>query len=96
MNKTHLVDTLTSETGVSKSQASRAIDCIVLSITAALRRREHVVLSGFGSFSVYQRKARNGRNPQTGAIIKIKSRQAARFSAGSDLNKAINRAKSEK
>ncbi|OLB87228.1 MAG: hypothetical protein AUI17_03140 [Acidobacteriales bacterium 13_2_20CM_2_55_5] len=55
------------------------------------RKGDRVALIGFGTFSVSQRKARNGRNPQTGATIKIAARKVAKFSAGADLKKAVNR-----
>jgi DNA-binding protein HU-beta len=61
------------------------------SMSLALKGGDNITLSGFGTFSVYHRKARNGRNPQTGELIKIKTRRVAKFSAGIDLKKALAR-----
>ena len=93
MNKADLVDRIASGTGISKAQAANAIDTAVQSITGALKRGDRVALIGFGTFSVAQRKARNGRNPQTGATIKIAARRVAKFTPGAELRKAVNRAK---
>ena len=71
MNKADLVDRIAGACEISKTQATTAIDTAVDSITAALKKGDRVALIGFGTFSVSQRKARNGRNPQTGATIKI-------------------------
>ena len=93
MNKADLVDRIASSCSISKTQAAGAIDTAVDSITSALKKGERVALIGFGTFSVSQRKARNGRNPQTGATIKIAARRVAKFSAGTELKKAVNRTK---
>ncbi len=93
MNKADLVDRIASGSGISKAQAANAIDTAVQSITGALKRGDRVALIGFGTFSVAQRKARNGRNPQTGATIKIAARRVAKFTPGAELRKAVNRAK---
>ena len=66
MNKADLVDKIAGACEISKAQAATAIDTTVSSITGALRKGDRVALIGFGTFSVSQRKARNGRNPQTG------------------------------
>jgi DNA-binding protein HU-beta len=93
MNKADLIDRIAAGSKISKAQASTAIDTAVDSITAALRKGDRVALIGFGTFSVSQRKARNGRNPQTGATIKIAARKVAKFSSGAELKKAVNRSK---
>ncbi|HXW90338.1 MAG TPA: HU family DNA-binding protein [Terriglobales bacterium] len=93
MNKADLVDRIAAGSGISKAQAANAIDTAVQSITGALKRGDRVALIGFGTFSVAQRKARNGRNPQTGATIKIAARRVAKFTPGAELRKAVNRAK---
>ena len=93
MNKADLIDRIASGSGISKAQAATAIDTTVDSITAALKKGDRVALIGFGTFSVSQRKARNGRNPQTGATIKIAARKVAKFSSGAELKKAVNRGK---
>ncbi len=91
MNKGHLVDKIAGTCKCSKTQAATAIDTMVDSITGALKKGERVTLVGFGTFSVSQRKARNGRNPQTGSLIKIAARKVAKFTSGVDLKKAVNR-----
>ena len=93
MNKADLIDRIASGSGISKAQAATAIDTTVDSITSALKKGDRVALIGFGTFSVSQRKARNGRNPQTGATIKIAARKVAKFSAGAELKKAVHRSK---
>jgi DNA-binding protein HU-beta len=85
MNKADLIDKIAAGAGVSNT----AVD----SITAALKKGDRVALIGFGTFSVSSRKARNGRNPQTGATIKIAARKVAKFTAGAELKKAVNKGK---
>lgn len=91
MNKADLVDKIAAGCDMTKTQAAAAVDLTVSSITGALRKGERVALIGFGTFATAQRKARNGRNPQTGATIKIPARKVARFTPGADLKKAINK-----
>jgi len=91
MNKADLVDKIAGACEISKAQANTAIDTAMDSVTAALRKGDRVALIGFGTFSVSQRKARNGRNPQTGATIKIAARKVAKFTPGAELKKAVNR-----
>src|SRR5262249_37509739 len=91
MNKADLVDKIAAGAGISKAAAGLAIDTAVDSVTSALRKGDRVALIGFGTFSVSQRKARNGRNPQTGATIKIAARKVAKFTPGAELKKAVNR-----
>src|SRR5216684_2577394 len=93
MNKADLVVKIAGACEISKAQANTAIDTAMDSVTAALRKGDRVALIGFGTFSVSQRKARNGRNPQTGATIKIAARKVAKFSSGAELKKAVNRGK---
>jgi DNA-binding protein HU-beta len=93
MNKADLIDKIAAGASISKSQAATAIDTSVESITTALRKGDRVALIGFGTFSISQRKARNGRNPQTGATIKIAARKVAKFTPGAELKKAVNRGK---
>ncbi len=91
MNKADLIDRVAAGTKISKAQAATAIDTLVDSVTGALRKGDRVALIGFGTFSVSQRKARNGRNPQTGTVIKIAARKVAKFTPGAELKKAVNR-----
>jgi|ERR1700716_179523 DNA-binding protein HU-beta len=93
MNKADLVDRIAGACSISKAQATTAIDTAVDSVTAALKKGDRVALIGFGTFSVSQRKARNGRNPQTGATIKIAARRVAKFTPGNELKKAVNKGK---
>jgi DNA-binding protein HU-beta len=93
MNKADLIDRIAAGCGISKTQAAGAIDTTVDSITGALKKGDRVALIGFGTFSISQRRARNGRNPQTGATIKIAARRVAKFTAGAELKKAVNRGK---
>jgi DNA-binding protein HU-beta len=91
MNKGHLVEKIAGEANVSKALAASMVESVISGISVALKKGERVTLSGFGTFSVYQRKARNGRNPQTGSLIKIASRRVAKFTPGVDLKKAVNK-----
>lgn len=91
MNKGDLIDKIAAETGISKTAAAGAIDTFVGAVTTALRKGDRVTLVGFGTFSVSQRKARNGRNPQTGSVIKIAARRVARFAPGVELKKHVNK-----
>jgi DNA-binding protein HU-beta len=91
MNKADLVDKIAGACEISKAQATTAIDTAVSSITASLKKGDRVALIGFGTFSVSQRKARNGRNPQTGATIKIAARRVAKFTPGAELKKSVNK-----
>ncbi len=93
MNKTDLVDRIAAAADISKTQAGVAIDSLVEGITSALKKNERVTLVGFGTFVVSQRRARNGRNPQTGATIKIAARKVAKFTPGIELKKAVNKSK---
>lgn len=91
MNKGHLVEKIAADANISKALASDMVESVISGISGALKKGERVTLSGFGTFSVYQRKARNGRNPQTGSLIKIASRRVAKFTPGVDLKKAVNK-----
>ena len=79
-----------AETGMTKKEAAAAVDAVIDAITGALAEGEKVSLIGFGSFSVKKRKARTGRNPQTGAAIKIKAKNVPVFSASKALKDAVN------
>jgi len=91
MNKGDLVDKIAAATGISKTRANGAVDTMIDCFIAALRKGDRVTLVGFGTFSVTQRKARNGRNPQTGDVIKIGARRVAKFTPGIELKKSVNR-----
>jgi len=85
MNKADLIDKLSGDAGITKGQASAALDSFVEAVTKTLKGGGKVTLVGFGTFSRSKRKARKGRNPQTGAEINIKARNVAKFKAGKEL-----------
>jgi len=90
MNKTELVDAMADAADISKAAAGRGLDGMVDAITAALAKGDQVSIIGFGSFSVRERAARTGRNPQTGKTIQIKASKNAAFKAGKALKDAVN------
>jgi DNA-binding protein HU-beta len=90
MNKSDLIEAMAANAGVSKAAAGKALDAMMKSITGELMTGGRVSLVGFGSFSVSSRAARDGRNPQTGATIKIPARKVIKFKAGSELKEAVN------
>lgn len=89
MNKTELVDAVASSADISKAAAGRAVDAVVDSVTDALKKGDKVTLIGFGTFEVRQRAARTGRNPRTGAEIKIAASNIPAFKAGKKLKDAV-------
>lgn len=89
MNKAELVESICKDTNLTKADAGRALDSAIDNITRALKKKDSVTLVGFGTFKVAHRKARVGRNPQTGAEIKIPARKVPRFTPGTDLKKAV-------
>jgi DNA-binding protein HU-beta len=91
VNKSDLVDAIAKSAEISKAAAARALDATVDSITKALKKGDSVSLVGFGTFKVGKRAARNGRNPRTGATIKIKAAKVPKFSAGKGLKDAVNK-----
>ena len=91
MNKAELVDAMAAESKLTKADSQRAIEAIVNATTKALKKGDRVALVGFGSFSVAKRAARTGRNPQTGKAIKIAAKKVAKFKAGAELKKAVNK-----
>lgn len=90
MNKSELIDAIAAQTGLTKTDAGKALDGVTDAITAALAKGDDVTLVGFGSFSVGSREARTGRNPQTGETIQIAASKVAKFSAGAKLKAAVN------
>ena len=85
MNKQELIDAVAKETELTKANAERSINAVFSSITTSLKKGKEVQLIGFGTFAVRKRKARVGRNPQTGESIQIKARKAVVFKAGKSL-----------
>lgn len=90
MNKTELIDAVADAAGLSKADATRALDAVLGCITDALKKDDQVSLVGFGSFLVRKRAARTGRNPQTGAEIKIAAANVPAFKPGKALKDAVN------
>ncbi len=90
MNKADLIDAVAKVTKTKKS-ACAAVECVINTITKALKKKEEVTLIGFGTFGARKRKARNGRNPQTGAKIKIKAKTVPVFKPGKALKDAVGR-----
>ncbi len=93
MNKAELIDAMAAESGLSKADAKRALDGFINATTKALKSKDRVALVGFGSFSVSERAARKGRNPQTGKEIKIAAKKVVRFKAGAELAEKVKKAK---
>jgi DNA-binding protein HU-beta len=89
MTKAELVAKMAKDAKLSKAAAGRALNGAIEAITKALKKGDSVTLVGFGTFSVSKRKARKGRNPQTGKEIKIAARKVAKFKAGSELKKTV-------
>lgn len=89
MNKSELIDAIAASADLSKAGAGRALDAMVDSITDSLKEGDQVTLIGFGTFSVKDRAARTGRNPQTGAEIKIAASKVPGFKAGKALKDAV-------
>jgi len=90
MNRQQLIARIVKQTGVSKSLASKMVATTLAAISKALKKGDAVTLVGFGTFKTTVRKARKGRNPQTGGTIRIPRRKAVRFSAGKSLKTSIN------
>lgn len=89
MNKTQLIDAVALESGLTKVDARKAVDAFVKTTGEQLKQGEKLALVGFGTFSVIERPARTGRNPQTGEKLEIGKRRIIKFKAGSELNDEI-------
>jgi DNA-binding protein HU-beta len=89
MNKSELIDAMAEAADISKSAAGRALDALTDSIAVTLKHGESVSIIGFGTFSVKERSARTGRNPQTGESIDIAASKTPSFKAGKALKDAI-------
>ena len=90
MTKAELVEAMANDAGISKVAAGAALDSFMANVTKALKKKDgKVTLVGFGTFAKVRRKARKGRNPQTGEAIKIKARNAVTFKAGKKLKDAV-------
>ena len=91
MKKVKLVEAVANATGLTKVDATKAIDATFATITEALVKGDKVPLVGFGTFATSERSAREGRNPRTGETVKIAARTAVTFKAGSALKDAVNK-----
>ena len=89
MTKADLVEKMAEDAEISKAAAGKALDSLIDAVVKTVKKGNKVALVGFGSFSVSKRKARTGRNPQTGATIKIAARKVPKFSAGKAFKEAV-------
>ena len=89
MTKAELIAQVAGEAQVRKVDAEKAINSLIRIVSAALKSQGRLALAGFGTFMVTERKAREGRNPQTGKAIKIAARKVAKFKAGKELSTAV-------
>ena len=90
MTKAELIDQMANDAGISKVAAATALNSMIDGITKALKKKDgKVTLVGFGTFSKVRRKARTGRNPQTGEAIKIKASNSVKFKPGKKLSEAV-------
>ncbi len=89
MTKAELIATIGKEAKISKASAEKALNAFTAAVTKALKKGDKITLTGFGTFSVAKRRARMGRNPQTGKEIKIAATRVAKFKAGNLLKNAV-------
>jgi nucleoid DNA-binding protein len=90
MNKQELVASMAEKSGLTKADSEKALNAFVKSVSESLGKKQSVQLVGFGTFSVSERSARTGRNPQTGKAIKIAAKKVAKFKAGKALDEQVN------
>ena len=90
MNKQELIENIAASADINKTSAGRALDAMIDSVTDALKEGDSVVLVGFGTFTVRDRAARTGRNPQTGEALQISAAKVPAFKAGKALKDAVN------
>jgi DNA-binding protein HU-beta len=90
MNKSELIDAISAESGLTKTDSKKALEGFITATSTALKAGDKLSLVGFGSFSVAKREERTGRNPQTGKEIKIEAKNVIKFKAGSELNETVN------
>nr|WP_163503156.1 nucleoid-associated protein HU-beta [Halomonas socia] len=90
MNKSELIEAIAASADIPKAAASRALDAMVDSVTDSLKKGDSVSLVGFGTFTVKERAARTGRNPQTGKPIEISAAKVPNFKAGKALKDSVN------
>ena len=91
MNKTQRVDAIAAEAGLTKAQAKKALEAFIEVTGKTLKAGDKIALVGFGSFGVTEKPARTGRNPRTGATIKIAAKKVVKFKAGAELSAAVEK-----
>lgn len=96
MNKSELIDAVAEQSGLTKTDTTKALNALIDTLTDAMKRGDDVVLIGFGTFSVKERAARTGRNPKTGEALQIAASKVPSFKAGKGLKDAVNTAKAAK
>jgi nucleoid DNA-binding protein len=89
MNKTELVEAVAKDTGLTNADARKAIESLIATVGKTLKKGDDVAITGFGKFSVAKRAARTGRNPQTGATLKIKASKSPKFTPGATLKTVV-------
>jgi len=90
MNKSQFVETLADDAGLTKADASRALESFIAIVGKTLKKGDEVLITGFGKFSVAKRAARMGVNPRTGEKVKIKASKAPKFTAGASLKQTVH------
>ena len=90
VNENELIDAAAKDSGLARADAAKAVDAVVTTVTKTLKKGEDVAISGFGKFSVIRRGARAGRNPATGAALKIRASKAPQFTAGAALEATVS------
>ena len=90
MTKLELIDAIAAKSGLTKADSSRAVEAFQEVVTETLKKGDKVTMTGFGTFGVSKRAARDGRNPRTGEVVKIPARNSVNFKAGSKLKDSIN------
>ena len=93
MNKSELIETIAKEADLSKAAAGRALESMLTTIVKSVSKKQYVQLIGFGTFKATRRAARTGKNPRTGAPIKIAAATVPKFSAGASFKAAVNKKK---
>lgn len=89
MNKSELIDAIAEESGLTKADSKKALDALIKASGETLKKGENITLVGFGTFSVVQREAKTGRNPQTGKPLEIPAKKVVKFKAGSELSSQV-------
>ncbi len=90
MNKAELIDAIAKDSGLTRADSARSLDSLITTVQKTLKKGDDVAITGFGKFSVAKRGARTGRNPATGAAIKIKASKAPKFTAGQTFKTAVS------